>query len=132
MTLEKRITLPNPKSHFDGMVTIELKSGGVNIPATEENNKENVKTVIEYCAECRAHEEFDASLPGSDELTPQELINVLNKHELELPIGGTSDIDANDWTKLTAYREYRTNDEVIHWSGQVTQSWSIEHKSQPP
>ncbi|KAF9515069.1 hypothetical protein BS47DRAFT_1391988 [Hydnum rufescens UP504] len=106
MILDKRITRPDPKSmnvdlfrdmtwllgkdtvnlifeafatsegRLDGMVTIELKSGGADVSATEENNEENIETVIECHAKRRAHEEFN--------------------RDPELLIGGTSDMRVKD------------------------------------
>ena len=43
-------------------------------------------------------------MSGSNELIPQELINVFDERELELLIGGMSEIDVDDWQKHTDYR----------------------------
>ncbi|OBZ75469.1 putative E3 ubiquitin-protein ligase hulA [Grifola frondosa] len=49
------------------------------------------------------------------ELIPQDLINVFDERELELLIGGMSEIDVDDWSKFTDYRGYEVNDEVVQW-----------------
>ncbi|KAF9521135.1 hypothetical protein BS47DRAFT_1357065 [Hydnum rufescens UP504] len=108
-------TFTTTEDRFGEMVTIELKPGGADIPVTEENKKEYVETVIEYRISRRVREQFDAFMSGFSELIPQELINVFDERELELLIGGMSDIDVDDWTKFTDYRGYEMNDDVIQW-----------------
>lgn len=75
------------------MVTIELKPGGAEVDVTEENKKEYVDLVVEYRIFKRVQEQFEAFMSGFNELIPQELINVFDERELELLIGGMSEID---------------------------------------
>lgn len=74
-------------------VTIELKPGGANITVTEENKKEYVDLMVEYHASKRVKDQFDAFMSGFSELIPQDLVNVFDERELELLIGGMSEID---------------------------------------
>jgi len=74
-------------------VTIELKPGGETIDVTEENKKEYVDLVVEYRISNRVKEQFGAFMDGLLELTPKELITVFDERELELLIGGISEID---------------------------------------
>ena len=75
------------------MVTVELKPGGADIPVTEENKKEYVDCVVEYRISRRVKDQFEAFMSGFSELIPQDLINVFDERELELLIGGISEID---------------------------------------
>jgi E3 ubiquitin-protein ligase NEDD4 len=75
------------------MVTLELKPGGEAIDVTEENKKEYVDLVVEYRISKRVKEQFDAFMDGLLELIPRDLVNVFDERELELLIGGMSDID---------------------------------------
>lgn len=49
--------------------------------------------VVEYRISRRVREQFEAFMSGFSELIPQELINVFDERELELLIGGMSEID---------------------------------------
>lgn len=40
-------------------------------------------------------------------------MNVFDERELELLIGGISEIDMDDWKKNTEYRGYKESDDVI-------------------
>ncbi len=60
--------------------------------------------VTSYRIEKRVAEQFEAFMSGFNELIPQELINVFDERELELLIGGMSEIDVDDWMKHTDYR----------------------------
>jgi HECT-domain (ubiquitin-transferase) len=75
------------------MVTIELKPGGADVPVTQENKKEYVDHVVDYRISKRVKEQFDAFMSGFSELIPQDLITVFDERELELLIGGMSEID---------------------------------------
>jgi E3 ubiquitin-protein ligase NEDD4 len=75
------------------MVNIELKPGGTDIFVTEDNKKEYVDHVVEYRISKRVKEQFDAFMSGFSELIPQDLITVFDERELELLIGGMSEID---------------------------------------
>ena len=49
--------------------------------------------IVEYHISRRVKEQFDAFMSGFSELIPQDLINVFDERELELLIGGMSEID---------------------------------------
>lgn len=63
-------------------------------------------------------------MSGFNELIPQELINVFDERELELLIGGMSEIDVDDWKVHTDYRGYNPSDEVITWFWKAIHSWA--------
>jgi E3 ubiquitin-protein ligase NEDD4 len=81
------------EDRFGELVTIELKPGGEDIPVTDENKKEYVDAVVSYRIERRVKEQFDAFIQGLLELIPRDLVNVFDERELELLIGGMSEID---------------------------------------
>jgi E3 ubiquitin-protein ligase NEDD4 len=132
---------------FGEMVTIDLKPGGGQIAVKEDNKKEYVDLMVEYYISKRVKDQFDAFMSGFSELIPQDLINVFDERELELLIGGMSEIDVyaspfsfylirmlrfyqrDDWTKFTDYRGYEVNDEVIQWFWNCVRSWPAERKS---
>ncbi|KAF8969807.1 ubiquitin-protein ligase [Flammula alnicola] len=122
-------TFTTTEERFGEMVTIELKPGGADVPVTEENKKEYVESVVEYRISKRVKEQFEAFMSGFSELIPQDLITVFDERELELLIGGMSEIDVDDWTKFTDYRGYEMNDEVIQWFWKCVRSWPPERKS---
>ncbi|GLB35336.1 putative ubiquitin-protein ligase [Lyophyllum shimeji] len=122
-------TFTTTEERFGEMVTIELKPGGADVPVTEENKKEYVDCVVDYRISKRVKEQFEAFMSGFSELIPQDLITVFDERELELLIGGMSEIDVDDWTKFTDYRGYEVNDEVIQWFWKCVRSWPPERKS---
>jgi E3 ubiquitin-protein ligase NEDD4 len=86
-------TFTTTEERFGEMVTVELKPDGESIPVTEENKKDYVNCVVEYRISRRVKEQFDAFMSGFSELIPQDLVNVFDERELELLIGGMSEID---------------------------------------
>ncbi|KAJ7721073.1 hypothetical protein DFH07DRAFT_858148 [Mycena maculata] len=122
-------TFTTTEERFGEMVTIELKAGGADVPVTEENKKEYVEHVVDYRISKRVKEQFEAFMSGFSELIPQDLVTVFDERELELLIGGMSEIDVDDWTKFTDYRGYEMNDEVIQWFWKCVRSWPPERKS---
>lgn len=81
------------EDRFGEIVTVELRPDGANIPVTELNKKEYVEAVVEYRIHKRVKDQCEAFREGFFELIPFELINVFDERELELLIGGMSEID---------------------------------------
>ena len=137
------------EKRFGETVTIDLKPGGADIAVTEENKKEYVDLMVEYYISKRVEDQFDAFISGFNELIPQDLITVFDERELELLIGGISEVDMyvflspfpilirvlrftnerGDWAKFTNYRWYEVNDEVIQWFWKCVRSLPRERKS---
>lgn len=86
-------TFTTSEERFGELVTIELKPGGADVPVTQENKKDYADAVVEYRISKRIKDQFEAFMSGFSELIPQELITVFDERELELLIGGMSEID---------------------------------------
>ncbi|MCO5600909.1 hypothetical protein L7F22_055026 [Adiantum nelumboides] len=111
------------------MITVDLKPGGADIEVTEDNKKEYVDLMTEWRIVRRVEEQFKAFISGFTELIPQDLINVFDERELELLIGGMSEIDVDDWKRFTDYRGFTEQDEVVQWFWQCVRAWPPERKS---
>ncbi|EGO21513.1 hypothetical protein SERLADRAFT_440766 [Serpula lacrymans var. lacrymans S7.9] len=122
-------TFTTTEERFGEMVNVELKPGGGDVTVTEDNKKDYVDAVVEYRISKRVKEQFESFMSGFSELIPQDLITVFDERELELLIGGMSEIDVDDWTKFTDYRGYEMNDEVIQWFWKCVRGWPPERKS---
>ncbi|THV00829.1 HECT-domain-containing protein [Dendrothele bispora CBS 962.96] len=122
-------TFTTTEDRFGEFVTIELKPGGGDVPVTEENKQEYVDAVVEYRISRRVKEQFSTFMEGLLELVPMELLGVFDEREMELLIGGMSEIDMDDWTKFTDYRGYEKTDQVIEWFWQCIRSWPADRKS---
>ena len=55
------------------------------------------------------------SWSGSGGVLPLGMLRLFDEHELELAIGGMSEIDMDDWTRFTYYCGYEIADQVIEW-----------------
>lgn len=114
---------------FGEMVTVDLKPKGEDIPVTDENKKEYVDLMTEWRISRRVEEQFKAFQSGFTELIPQDLVNVFDERELELLIGGMSEIDVDDWKRFTDYRGFTEQDQVVQWFWQVVRAFPPERKS---
>lgn len=114
---------------FGEMVAVNLKQGGADIPVTDENKKEYVDLMTEWRISRRVEEQFKAFQSGFTELIPQDLVNVFDERELELLIGGMSEIDVDDWKRFTDYRGFTEQDQVVQWFWQVVRAFPPERKS---
>jgi E3 ubiquitin-protein ligase NEDD4 len=121
-------TFTTTEDRFGELVTVELKPNGGDIAVTEENKKEYVDAVVEYRISKRVKDQFNAFMEGLLELIPMDLLAVFDERELELLIGGITEIDMDDWTKFTDYRGYDKTDQVIEWFWQCIRSWPAERK----
>jgi len=122
-------TFTTSEDTFGELVTVELKPGGANIEVNNDNKKEYVELMTEWRISKRVDEQFKAFMGGFTELIPQDLINVFDERELELLIGGMSEIDVDDWKRFTDYRGFTEQDEVVQWFWQTVRAWPPERKS---
>ncbi|KAG0277287.1 hypothetical protein BGZ96_002924 [Linnemannia gamsii] len=122
-------TFSTNDERFGEIVTIDLKEDGQNIAVTEENKKEYVDLMTEWRITRRVEEQFKAFAEGFHQLIPQELVTVFDERELELLMGGISEIDCDDWKKHTDYRGYTEQDEVVQWFWKCIRTWDSEKKA---
>ncbi|PFH54090.1 hypothetical protein AMATHDRAFT_863 [Amanita thiersii Skay4041] len=122
-------TFTQTEERFGELMNIELKSGGADIPVTEDNKLEYVNAVVEYRISKRVKDQFDSFMEGLLELIPRDLLHVFDDRELELLIVGMSEIDMDDWSKYTDYRGYEKTDQVIEWFWKCIRSWPAERKA---
>lgn len=80
------------EERFGEVVTIELKPDGAAIPVTEDNKAEYVECIAENRISRRVQEQFMAFMSGFTELVPLDLVTVFDERELELLIGGMSEV----------------------------------------
>lgn len=123
------LTFSAEDDKFGEIVEVDLKPDGRNIEVTEENKHEYVEFICEWKIYRRIEEQFKAFIDGFNELIPRELVNVFDERELELLIGGLSEIDVEDWKKHTDYRGYQESDQVIQWFWQCIKEWDSEQKA---
>ncbi|WFD08500.1 HECT-type E3 ubiquitin transferase [Malassezia vespertilionis] len=114
---------------FGEMITVELKPGGEHIDVTDDNKREYVERMVEWRIMKRVEEQFRAFISGFSELIPLDLINVFDERELELLMGGMSEIDVDDWKRFTDYRGFTEQDDVVQWFWQCVQKWPAEQRS---
>jgi E3 ubiquitin-protein ligase NEDD4 len=86
-------TFSTTEERFGEHVNIDLAPGGSEITVTEENKAEYVDAVVHYRIFKRVKEQFDAFTTGLFELVPPDLVMVFDEREVELLIGGMSEID---------------------------------------
>ena len=89
------------QERFGEVFEVDLKPGGSQITVTEANKEEYVRLVVEHRIHKRVESQFDAFRNGILELVPMELLFVFDERELELLIGGMSEIDMYVASTLT-------------------------------
>ena len=81
--------------------------------------RERARLVTSFRIEKRVEKQLQEFKRGLFEIIPQHLLSIFDERELELLIGGISDIDVEDWRRNTVYRNYNEHDQVIIWFWQV-------------
>jgi E3 ubiquitin-protein ligase NEDD4 len=117
------------EDRFGEQVVVELRSGGANQVVTESNKDEYVDLVVTHQIEGRIKEQFHAFMEGLGDVLRLDLLCVFDEHELELLIGGTTEIDIDDWMRFTDYVGYEKTDPVIEWFWACVRSWPAERKA---
>ncbi len=105
------------------VVVVGLRPGAAAQDVTEVNKKD-VDLVVAH----RIAEQSRVFLEGLGDVPPLDLLRVFDEHELELLIGGITEIDMDDWTRFTDYLGFKKMDQVIEWFWACPRMWPAEHK----
>ena len=89
---------------FGQLNTHELKSGGTDIPVTEDNKEEYVEMMLRWRLERGVSQPMEALKKGFMEVLPVHLLINFDAQELEFLMAGTLEIDLDDWKGNTEYR----------------------------
>ncbi|KAI5480937.1 putative e3 ubiquitin-protein ligase hula protein [Pseudohyphozyma bogoriensis] len=114
---------------FGEVQQIDLVPNGSNTPVTEENKAEYIKLLCQHRLKGRVEPQLQSFKRGLHEIIHKDALAVFDERELELLIGGLSEIDVDDWMKNTEYRGYQQEDEVVVWFWEAVKSWPMEKKS---
>ena len=117
------------EDRFGEHVIVDLRPGGSSQDVTETNKDAYVDLVVAHRIAGRITEQFRAFMEGLGDVLPLDLLRVFDEHELELLIGGMTEIDMDDWTRFTDYRGYEKTDRVIEWFWACLRSWPAERKA---
>ena len=117
------------EDRFGEHVIVDLRPGGSSQDVTESNKDAYVDLVVAHRIAGRITEQFRAFMEGLGDVLPLDLLRVFDEHELELLIGGMTEIDMDDWTRFTDYRGYEKTDRVIEWFWACLRSWPAERKA---
>ncbi|XP_014270520.1 E3 ubiquitin-protein ligase SMURF2 [Halyomorpha halys] len=107
----------------------ELKTGGKDLPLTEENKKEYVKLYVNYRFMRGIEQQFLALQKGFTELIPTHLLRPFDENELELIIGGLGSIDIVDWKANTRLKHCTPSTPVVVWFWQIVENFSEEMRA---
>ncbi|KAJ8602716.1 hypothetical protein CTAYLR_003761 [Chrysophaeum taylorii] len=95
---------PNPlQLDFSLDAGVELVPGGSRVAVTRENKSEYLALVLKYRVLDSIKPQLIAFLRGIDDLLDRSLLTIFDYQELQLVVGGLSDIDVDDWKRHTRY-----------------------------
>eukprot|EP00127_Corallochytrium_limacisporum_P005528 Clim_evm45s207 gene=Clim_evmTU45s207 len=110
------LTFSMDQNIYGELVEVDLKPDGRNIVVTDENKFDYVRLVTDWRLKRGIQEQMSAFMEGFNEFIPQNLIQLFDSKELELLLGGITEIDVKDWQHNTEYRSgYNPKEEVIVW-----------------
>lgn len=114
---------------FGALKVHELKPGGSNIAVTEDNKREYVRLYVNYRFMRGIEQQFLALQKGFCELIPTALLRQFDERELELVIGGISNIDVNDWRMYTRLKHCTQETPQVIWFWKAVESYSPEMRA---
>ena len=123
------LTFSVDDERFGEMICVDLKENGSEIEVTEENKAEYVELVTEWRVSKRVDEQFQAFITGLNEMIAHEHLSVFDEREVELLIGGLTEIDMDDWKKNTIYRGYTGKEKTIELFWKAVSSFDDEKKA---
>lgn len=108
----------------------ELIPGGKDIPVTETNKHDYIKSVINWRFSSRVKEQMESFLTGFNEIISNINLQTFDANEIELLLAGLQDIDVQDWKTHSQYRrDYNANHPVIVNFWKTVYSFNNETRS---
>lgn len=98
---------------FGEMYEHDLKLEGRHIEVTNENKLEYIGLLTQWRIVDRVKTQMNAFCEGLFEIIPRRLILLFDDRELELLIGGVTELDMADWQKYTDYRNCEPENPVV-------------------
>ncbi|CCF59894.1 hypothetical protein KAFR_0I01130 [Kazachstania africana CBS 2517] len=108
---------------------VDLIENGRNIPVSEANKREYVKSIVEYKLHLSVKEQMDNFLTGFYTLIPKDIISIFDEQELELLISGLPDIDVDDWRNNTTYVNYTESCKQVNYFWRAVRSFDAEERA---
>src|SRR6266702_1710406 len=99
------------EDRFDEHIVAKLRPGGAAQDMTKVNREEYVDLVVVH----QIAKQFHVFMEELRDVLPLDLLCVFGEHELELLIGGMTEITMGDWTQFTDYCGYKMVDRMIEW-----------------
>eukprot|EP00042_Codosiga_hollandica_P055110 m.762272 g.762272 ORF g.762272 m.762272 type:complete len:622 (+) comp59051_c0_seq2:1171-3036(+) len=122
-------TFSDEKNVFGISETVELCPNGAAMPVTEENKSQYVKLIVKFRLVNGIDEQVQAMRRGFNEVVPASFLDSLDEKELELVLGGLSDIDVEDWMNNTEYRNCEASDQTVAWFWQAVKAADVETRA---
>eukprot|EP00828_Plagiopyla_frontata_P008790 TRINITY_DN14452_c0_g1_i4.p1 TRINITY_DN14452_c0_g1~~TRINITY_DN14452_c0_g1_i4.p1 ORF type:complete len:258 (-),score=55.90 TRINITY_DN14452_c0_g1_i4:104-877(-) len=104
------------------IVEISLIPNGNEIPVTNENKKEYVKTFCQTKMTYAIKQQLESFLLGIYDIIPKQAFALLNANDLGLLLAGMPNFDIEDLKANTTYVNYKQNDDVIGWFWETMKS----------
>lgn len=120
------LTFTADTDYFGRNETVELKSGGREIPVTDDNKLEYVNLVTMHRMTTAIREQLNAFQSGFWDMTPLGLLSIFNDNELELLIAGLPDINVDDLQANTEYAGYTAASPQVVWFWEAVRSFDRE------
>ena len=117
------------EDRFGEPVVVELRPGGASHDVTEVNKEEYVALAVAHRITGRVAEQFRAFMEGLGDVLPLDLLRAFDERELDMMIGGMTEIDIDDWRQFTDYCGYTQTNLVIEWFWLCLRSWPSERKA---
>ncbi|CCK69392.1 E3 ubiquitin-protein ligase TOM1 KNAG_0C02810 [Huiozyma naganishii CBS 8797] len=108
---------------------VDLIENGRNIPVTEQNKQQYVRSIIEFKLHLSVKEQMDNFLDGFYALIPKDLISIFDEQEIELLISGLPDIDVDDWKNNTTYVNYTSTCKQVNYFWRAVRSFEAEERA---
>lgn len=114
---------------FGRLQEYELKENGRNISVTEENKLEYVTLYVNYRCRRGIEHQFEALQRGFYEIIAPVLVDTFDEHELELLIGGLSEIDIDDWRVNTKLKNCTVETPLVVWFWDIVKSYDEDRRA---
>jgi len=119
------------RESFGEVRVVPLKTGGCEIPVTQENKNEFVDLYVNYVMNQCVQKQFEAFKQGFQRVCGSTILQLFHPQELQAMVTGNEDYDWGELERNCIYkRGYQPSDPVIQRFWEVFHSLKLEEKKQ--
>ncbi|XP_021361218.1 probable E3 ubiquitin-protein ligase HECTD2 isoform X1 [Mizuhopecten yessoensis] len=117
-------------TEYGDVRTVDLKTGGANIPVNKSNRAEYIQLYMDWIVNKGIYPQFKAFYHGFHSVCASNALIMLRPQEVEMLVCGNPQVDMNQLRKVASYDGYNAQDSTVRyfWDTVLSMTFDMQKK----